>query len=270
MVGLLLSLVAHTAAAPLGDCERRFDAADLLEAVRSADVRFVALDAAGFEAARAAVRDRLACVGEPLSGATIGAVHRVEAMGAFLDGDPPAVALAGLLAADPGYQLPASLVPEGHPIRAAFGPAKELLRDSRARPLPALVEGWIEVDGSASTSVPATRAAVLQQIDAQGRVVETRYARPEDPVGGWTGEAVPVAARRSRAPVAVAAGASLVAAGGLYLAAAGSQAAFADRSIERDEAELAALRTRTNALTVGWVAAGAATAGLAVAFAWPW
>ncbi len=281
---MLLGLVSTVSAEPLAACPETWSARGLADVVVSADLDMAKLDTDGFLAARDLLLRRLTCVNEPLSGPVVGAVHRVVATAAFLEKRDTRIApaLAGLLSADPGYQLTPTLYPEGHPIRGLLPHGAILARDTSVRPLAALASGWLEVDGLATTRAPGARAAVVQQVDAQGAVVETRYVWPDDDLGSWTGAAGarvaslprervgPAPARPARAPMIVATASSLVATGVLYGLASGSRAAFRDTSVERSEDDLVALRETTNGLTIGWVATGATAVGLGVGLAFAW
>ncbi|MFN7146739.1 MAG: hypothetical protein ACK4YP_23400, partial [Myxococcota bacterium] len=75
---------------------------------------------------------------------------------------------------------------------------------------------------------------------------------------------------RARVPLLVATGASLVATGALYAIAAERRADFLDPDVRRSEADLRGLQATTNALTVGWAAAGVATVWLGVGLAVTW
>jgi len=275
---MLLGALASTALAePVTACAETWRAPALVESVAAADAAIARMDPAAFLAERERLLTRLGCVAEPLAGGVIGGVHRVVATGALLEKQEGqvAVALAGLLAADPGYQLPPSLYPEGHPLRRLLPHATLLAREAPSRPLRSLPSGWLEVDGLAADRAPGGRAAVVQELDGQGAVVETRYVWPEDDLGVWAAPAValPAAARaasRARAPLIVATAVSVAATAVLYGLAADRNAAFGDVSTPRTDAELLALRAETNGLTVGWAVAGATSLGLGVGLAVAW
>lgn len=271
---MLFALATLAEAGPLAACARSWSTGDLVEAIASADQGTSRMDAASLLSSRDAVLARLACVNEPLTGAAIGAVHRVVATAASLEHQDVRIApaLAGMLAADPGYQLSLALYPEGHPIRGLLSHATILLRDSDTRPLITLPSGWLEVDGQHATGAPTARPAVVQEIDGEGRVVETRYLWPEDALGRWE----PTMATRAvkthprRVPFLVATAASVVATGVLYGAAATDNASFHDRAVTRSDEELSALRNTTNGLTVGWAVAGVLSVGLGVGLVLTW
>jgi hypothetical protein len=243
------------------------------------------MDESGFDTAREALVLRIQCVGERLPAAALGRAHRAQALGAFLGSDDLALdqALAGMLAADPGHQLPPALVPDGHPIRAHVSAAGALVRDQRRAPLPTPSDGHVEVDGIRATDAPAARAVVLQHVDAAGAVRASGYRWPGEPLDDWLAvPAAPVAAvvvpaapppaeRKSlRTPLLIATGASALGTGVLAALAAGAHADFEDTSQDRTEEDLRALQGRANGLSWGWVAGAAVTAGLGVGVAVTW
>lgn len=293
----MLFLVQFAFAGGVADCPKTYTTPDLLDAADSADAHFVSLDAAGFSASRAALEQRLACTTDTLDGSTMGRIHRVEALGAFIDGRPERVpqALAGLISADPGHQLPADLVPLGHPVRAALAPASALLRDDTGVPMPKLTSGWIEVDVAPKSAAPGNRAAVLQQIDNQGAVVASHYRWPDESGFAWVvvqkGPSAATATSASvpttniaehvdhtpsrwahRAPLLGAAVASLATSGALFVIASQKHSEFDGQPImaadatdqERADyrASLEAMQSNASALSWGWIATGGA--GLAL------
>ncbi len=231
-------------AAGLADCPRSFDTREITDAADSAEASFSSVDVPGFTAARSELLSRLACAREPLSPQAIARVHRVQALGSQVDGKPARVpqALAALFAAEPGHQMPTTLVPDGHPVRQQITPAMMALRDDPGFLLPVPASGWIEAEGTAVKAAPVQRAAVLQQVDGQGQVVATHYWWPDEASVGWlvpvekgidTGApAVAAKAPREpsawgrRAPFLAATGASLVASGVLFAMAADGRAEF--------------------------------------------
>ncbi|MES2638498.1 MAG: hypothetical protein V4850_03425 [Myxococcota bacterium] len=286
---MFLALASLAAAAPLAECAQTWSSRGVMDVVGSADLNVTKMDTEGFFAARDTLLRRLECVNEPLSGPAVGAVHRVMATAAFLQKEDSRIApaLAGLLSADPGYQLSLALYPAGHPIRDLLSHAGLLAREPSSRALVTLDSGWLEVDGLAHTAAPAGRATVIQQVDGQGAVVETRYVWPGDDLGAWaapstlsakapvqrTTRALPSAAparRPARVPMIALTAASIVTTGVLYGVAANSVATFRDEDNGLSDAELTALRDTTNGLTVGWAVAGVASLGLGVGLAFAW
>ncbi|MDP2315465.1 MAG: hypothetical protein Q8P41_21385 [Pseudomonadota bacterium] len=287
----MLLFVAHAFAAGLADCPRTFDTGEVVDAASSAEAAFMRVDAPGFSGGRAALAARLACSKDILSPAVIAQVHRVEALGTFLDQEGTRVpqALAGVFAAEPGHQIPSSLLPEGQPIRGLIPAAMLALRDDPGVALPKPGSGWIEVDGTHALRAPTQRSAVLQQIDGQGQVLATHYRWPDEAGFGWvvpveaSDDALATAAQveptgnragpwAHRAPTLAGAAASFVASGVLYAIASQGSAEFdakpvlgpdaSDQARADYRAELDGMQARTNGMTYGCYAA----AGLGLAF----
>ena len=290
---MLLLLPSHA----LADCPRMFDTNDILEAANFAEAAFTNVNKPAFVEGRAAMEARTACASEVLSVNAQARVHRVEALGAFLDGrlDRVPLALAGVFATEPGHQIPTSLLPDGHPIRGQVAGAMLYLRDDLGAELPVPASGWIEADGAHVLRAPSLRAAILQQLDGQGAVPATHYRWPDEagfdwvvPVAGASVAAAnlgsttatvarpPPGAWAHRAPWLVLSGASLITSGVLYALAADGRADFdaepaLDGSVGEEErasyrAKLEGMATGTNGLSYGcYVAAGAGVAFGAVA-----
>ena len=292
---LLASTLGH--AAGLADCERTFDTLEILEAATATEMAFTKVDAVRFKEARASVEARVACARDVLSPSAQARIHRVEALGAFLDGRQERVpwALAGVFAAEPGHQIPSALLPDGHPIRGQVAAAMLYLRDDAGADFPAPASGWVEIDGTHALRAPALRASILQQFDGQGAVIATHHRWPDEPGFDWL---VPVpgsqlaavnlstpAAQVQRAPASpwgrrapwlALSGASLITSGVLYALAADGKAEFdaqpvldgsasdAERAQYREALE--GMQTNTNGLSYGcYLAAGASVALGAVA-----
>ncbi len=284
---MLLVLVHLASAAPLSECSRSYDNSTLTAAIAAADRAIAAVDAGSLLAGRDTLLERLACAADPLPPAVIGGVHRIVATAASVERQEVRIApaLASLLAADPGYQLPPELYSPSNPVRLSLAHAGLLLREGLPRPLRTPAAGWLEVDGASATATSTTRPSIVQALDGNGVVVETRYLWPDDPLGTWA-PAAPVAAVASReatspapkakvahphrAPLLAATIASAVATGVLYGIARADRDSFDDRSIVRSDAELATLRDETNGLTVGWTLTGVAALGLGATVAITW
>lgn len=275
----MLLLVAYAHAAGLADCARPYDTAEILDAATAAEEAFKKVDAAAFAEGRAAVESRMVCSKDILNPAAIARIHRVEVLGSFLKKETTRVpqALAGVFAAEPGHQIPAALLPDGHPIRAQVAVGMMALRDDPGADLPAVASGWIEIDGVGGPKAPTQRAALLQQIDGQGAVIATHYRWPDEAGFDWVvpvKAAIQVAGTKAptktaspwahRAPLLVLTGASLATSGVMYALAAEGRAEFDGSPVlgatasadERStyEAELAAMQVNTNGMTYGFYA----------------
>ena len=172
----------------LPECPHPYTTSELIDALDSAEQNFKKQDAPAFAASEAIVATRLACLTEPLVPDVLSRVYLTEALQAFLAKDDAhtASALAGMAASNPGYQLSLTLLPDGHPLRAAMTPASLLIRDPVTVPLPKIEVGWIEVDGTHRTDAPTNRDVILQRFDGTGAITETQYIHAGEPLDGWT------------------------------------------------------------------------------------
>ncbi|GDX78533.1 hypothetical protein LBMAG42_03440 [Deltaproteobacteria bacterium] len=294
---MFLLLATHA----LAECPRMFDTGDILEAANSAESAFAKADRAGFKDSTAALELRTSCAAEVLSVNAQARIHRVEALGAFLDQrlDRVPLALAGVFATEPGHQIPTALLPDGHPIRGQVTAAMLYLHDDLGAELPKPGSGWIEADGTHVLRAPSLRAAILQQLDGQGAVLATHYRWPDEVGFDWvvpvaessvatanlsdargTAERPPSGEWGHRAPWLVLSGASLITSGVLYALAAEGRADFdAQLALDGDvgdeeranyRAKLEGMATGTNGLSYGcYVAAGAGVAfGVVAAVTW--
>lgn len=276
-------LISAALAAPLSACPRVFESDAVSQAMDAAEAAFREQEPALFEQSLAAMEERLPCVGERLDPRILARTHVVEALGAFLRNEPSRMdaALGGLLDTDPEAVLPTDLVPDKHPVREAFELALERSSSGSTLYLKKLSSGWFEVNGKAVYSVPKAHDAVLQLIDGDGRVVETRQRVGDAPLGDWEGEAVAVdgtvlaEVKRKKNPDAgrhiafvAGTGVALLATGGLALLASDSKTKALDESRPLDECE--AYRGRANALSWGWIGTSVATAGLSAAMVVTW
>ncbi len=201
----VLAIIAMASAAPLDSCSRSFGSDEVMDAASIAEQAFASQDAENFVSARREAESRLGCVHDPLSALDVVRLHRLMALGAFLDGDEARMkyAVAGMLAIDPEVRFPEELAPSGHKLdqlRASLVGAPH----GEGPVLAAFADGWIEVNGAFAPRVAADVSATLQHLDNQGVVKETRYYWPGDALVDWesaTGEvAAPVAAKASTAP----------------------------------------------------------------------
>lgn len=224
------------------------------------DAAFAELDDEGFLEARARSLEMVPCLAEPVTPGQAALFHKLHALGAFVDRDDAAAVghFRGVVTASPGYKLPVSVAPEGHPLRTHFAVAEGTV----ALPEPLLPvprDGAVHVDGRRSTTAPIDRPFLYQRVDSGGQVLESAVLRPGQPVpeyetAGRSGRVGASSARRRiNVPLAATSGVAAVASGVLFLSARGSSASFWDPTTPT--VELDALRSRTN--TLGWLSAGA-------------
>lgn len=213
---------------------------ELAQHVEGATLAFAAMDSATFGAEREQAYAILGCISEPMPGSLAGAFHRMEALAGYLenDVDRTITSFQAATVADPDYNLPMTLAPEGNLLRDYFEEARAFpARGLQEVTLP--IGAWLWVDGARSTVRPIERPAIIQGVGADSKVQWTRYVTPNDPlpqvravavqqvvVSGpaRTSSSAPPSARSSAGavpawPFFVAAGVSGLASGGLWWAA---------------------------------------------------
>jgi hypothetical protein len=266
--GIIMLLLALASEAQAG-C----DARSVTDSVKLAEDAFVRMDGDGFDRATLAVEQALGCQTEALSAIQIAAVHRVQALESFFEGDEPTTVLAfqSLLATMPGYELPLDIAPVGHPLRHTFDQAK-LFSTPETFLLPEPADGWLTIDGRRTIEAPAARPFVFQRFDPQGEVQATMYVTVGVPVPPYPEKTEPERPVPAPAPVVQKRKANgWLTASGLVLAAGGGVAyglAFPARAqydaavYAGDEPTIRSTYTQTNVLTAVGVGAVAAGTGL--------
>ena len=285
--GLALLLPALVAGGPArAACAEPVSPSQLAQLLSTADAAFADLDAEVFSGALAQARAGVPCLSAPLSAGQVAAYHRAEAFQSFLDRDHAAAVqhFRAMLAASPGYRLSDLVAPDGHPLRVDFDIAQGLPVDP-PRTLPAPLVGGLRVDGKETRLAPTALPFVLQQVDAEGKVLSSTLVEQGSTMLGYDaveeasgrrsrGEAPSAGADRTRSRLgpplvaaAIVTGATSAALYGMSSARAGE---FWDPATPQDE--LQSLRSQANSMAyaslgVGVVAVGAGTAAV-LSFAW--
>lgn len=179
-------LVSAALAGGIADCSRSYTASDLAEAIHDLELSFASMDAENLSISHERIRQIVPCVASPVPAHAVARLHRAEALFQFIAHDErrEQAALAGMLAAEPGHEIPASLVPAGHPIRARLGGAAADAQDEAGTPLPDGV-GRVTADGRVAPLAPDSRAALMQQLSAGGDVIATHYRWPDETAFTW-------------------------------------------------------------------------------------
>ncbi|MCB9777090.1 MAG: hypothetical protein H6742_00835 [Alphaproteobacteria bacterium] len=271
-VGLALSGTARAA------CEQPVSAGQVAQELSVADAAFADLDEQTFRQSVAHVRAMLPCLSEPLNSSQAGSYHKIEAFSAFLDRDHAAAvqSFRSMLAASPGFKLSDLIAPDGHPLRTDFEIAQGL-PPVPGRPLPAPVEGRVQIDGRTTDEAPTTLPFVLQRVGDDGAVYSTDLVEVGASLPAW--ESVPErpgrspdgsVRRKATGPLAATAVVAGVTSAALYGVSHAKSRAFWDPATA--DADLEGLRKQTNgaaygAVGAGIVAVGAGAAAL-VTFTW--
>ena len=247
-------------------------------ALTEAEAAFAGLDIEGFLAQSEAVRELLPCLVEPASAALAAHVLRVEGVRAFGERSVDAVRwFAAARAIDPVYRYSDSIAPQGSPLLDDYY-AMEVAAGGEA-PLPAPLTGVVRVDGVDGAPRPTAWPALVQWIDGDGRVAWTVLVRHGEPlpvyplapaplVAAEAGAAAPVVTAARGRWLGVGAGAAAVATAGLYAGAALTRRTWNDPATP--DAQLDALKARTNGLVVASGVTGAVAVGLGVGVAARW
>ncbi|MBX2800381.1 MAG: hypothetical protein KTR31_22065 [Myxococcales bacterium] len=237
------------AAAALATCPSGSD--DVSQLVGYAESAFRDLDAPTFLDATDRVAEGVSCLTEPLSLELLHRLHRLQGLRAFVDGDErrAAGAFASARAVRPDLPLPAELVPGGHPLTTLYQLQGPAAGGSRAWPVPA--EGELFVDGSRSLDLPSLRPSVVQLQRGDGAVEMSGYVWPDMPPLPY---AVKRSGRRVRKGMLVVSGLSLASSAGLWLASRRFHTQYFEE--EEDLERLDRLRLGANTATYGVVGAG--------------
>ncbi|MCB9766228.1 MAG: hypothetical protein H6739_41015 [Alphaproteobacteria bacterium] len=269
---LLLLVIAGAQAA----CPEATDSQALVAAMGAADAAFAGMQIEAFDEAYNRAHVLLECLGEPLLPPDAAQLHRLDGYALFLE-QQEVQAQASFAAAariQPAYNLPASLAPEGHPMRDAYEAARAApAAEPQVFPPPA--EGYLVVDGLRAASRPTGQPAIVQLIALDGSVLWTQMVGPDQSPPEYAvkqeavtvvqpppGDPLPPAPTPKARPVGLiaATGGALVATGLCYLGATASYNTFHDP--ETPYQTVGGVYSRTRALTAGTFIAGAATLGL--------
>lgn len=175
-------LLALLRVASAGTCPHATSADELHRAAAAAAAAYYTLDQARFEDSLELVLSRLGCLSVEIDPILAAEIHRVVGLGAWLDrsSDRTAQAFAAARWGDPSWGFTPGTLPAEAPERALFegitpGPAQ-------GRALPQTNRGALSLDGVAGAERPVDRPAILQVRAADGRLVDTRYLWPDEPL----------------------------------------------------------------------------------------
>ncbi len=161
----LLWILASVPGALAVDCP--VDAAGLVRLVEASEVAFAALDGAALTASIQDIDAGMLCMSDVVPAALAARTHRAAGFASFVSGDRLGAKEAFTAARnlEPGYQIPAALLPARHPLRLLYAEADKL-----GGPQAPLVGDWV-VDGIRSSLLPLDRPAVIQRLGADGSVL---------------------------------------------------------------------------------------------------
>jgi len=268
--------------ADVSDCTLPPVPVDVLAAsIADATGAFAGLDLDGFEAQTSQVWKQLPCVSEPLTPLDVADVYKLRALDAFLAQNDATVldSLRSARATVPGYVLPPSVAPNGHPLKQAFDAAGDADASPRTD-LPVPDEARILVDGQPVLTRPQDRPVLLQLLTMDGGVEWTRVIDADAPTPDYEAlsddfrdkylSEAKIIRVRPRRPVELVVASSIALAGatGMYALSRGSEARFFDEATPYED--LPSLRARTNGLQTAAVLTGIAGLGLGATAAITW
>ncbi|MFZ5476632.1 MAG: hypothetical protein ACOZNI_07635 [Myxococcota bacterium] len=263
------SIPAATAASP--SCSTLTTRLDFARAAFAGEVAFAEMDIEALGRAREDAMRALICLGEPVGPSEAASFHRLMAMDAFTvqELDRVRAEFHAARRLQPGYQIPESVAPGGHPLVRLYDAAADA-DEGALEPVATADRGWIVTDGVRGAPRPAGISTILQRFDADGAIVETVYLLAGDPLPAWAVPELPVRKAALRVPLVAATGAAVVASGTLYGLAWGANRTFWDLEEPVPDDELVAVQTRANGLTWASVGTGMVALGLGTVTVLTW
>lgn len=144
------------------DCAESISVESLSAKVDEAMLAFASMDEEGFLSTSAIVRGDVSCLTTVLPSGKAAALHRMNGLEAFVNGDTQATedAFAAALALEPDYALSAKLAPKGGKLDLIYQAAKARSRAPMPFRLPTGYTAW--VDGIAAPARDDAFPAVIQ------------------------------------------------------------------------------------------------------------
>ncbi len=154
---------------------------DVVEGLASAaETQFAALDSEGLGRTAGDLETALSCLAQPIPAVLAAKVHRADALAAFAAGDRTGAkeAFSAALDIEPGYQLPASVVPARHPLRSLYGEASKPAASTTPIASSSTMSGgtWL-VDGLRANVRATDRPAIIQHLSASGTIDSSTLLR---------------------------------------------------------------------------------------------
>ena len=159
-------------------CALPTTARDIATAVNDVDQAFVAMDINTFNEAEARATSGIECLEETLTPYDAAGVHRSAALRAFIVRDTEAArtSYATALAAQPNFNLPTAIAPEGNSLHQLYEEARELSAEKPDRIALEVPRGTVLlVDGRRVQMRPLNRPAVIQLVDLKGALLWSGY-----------------------------------------------------------------------------------------------
>lgn len=236
--------------------------ADFRGSALAAETAFAAIDPDALARAIADAERALACLDAAIDPRDAAAFHRVLAMDAFVRHDF-ATALVEFHAArrlEPGYTIPESVAPAGHPLVSLYD-ASARSDEGELQPVHG-GSGFVLVDGVRNAPRPTGVSVVLQRFDALGRQEAAMLLRAHEPLPGWAVPPPAVSRKGLHAGLLGGTAAATVTGAVLYGLALDANRRFWDLEDPSPDSELPGLRAEAN--TLGYASIGAGVVALAL------
>ena len=179
---MILSLVLMVSNAQ-ADCALPTTARDIAQSVEDVQSAFIAMDINAFNEAESQTISSIECLEDSLTPYDIAGIHRSSALRSFIvrDLESAIASYAAALSAQPNYNLPVSIAPEGGSLYKLYRDARPLSEGQPDRIAQEVPRGAaLLVDGRRSQMRPLDRPAVIQLVDLKGNVLWSDYI----PTGG--------------------------------------------------------------------------------------
>ena len=249
---ILALLLAHTSAAA---CPGNASAVEVQRHLDRALVYYEQLEPEPFRTEAEAAREMADCVEDQLEPSLVAQLHRALGLHAYTreDIDAAVRSFASARRAEPGYALPPTLVPEGHPLRTDYTALDPLSVQLDRVPEPK--RGQLFFDGTVALERPADQPTVVQLIGGDDRAELSAYLSPGDPMPSY--EAKRLVSPVEKPLIGTAAVGGLMALG-TFTGAVLSRGAYQniDDTTQQGQDALAPARSRTNNLLLASAVGG--------------
>ncbi len=263
-LGLLLRIVHPAFAADTASaCPATTTAADFEAASAAGVAAFADLDIDALNKAQVAGAKALTCLSEPVGIKDAAAFHRMIGLAAFTRHDL-AAARAEFHAArrlEPGYAIPESVAPPGHPLVALYEESANA-DEGELQAVQASAGGWIVVDGVRGSPRPTGVSVIVQRFDAVGKLDNSVYLPAKAALPSWAVPPKAVTRKGQHTGLIAATGGTALAGGVVYGLAYSAKLQFEDLANPVLDSQLPGLQSRANTLTYASWGVGAVALAL--------
>lgn len=254
---LVAGLSKPALASDNGSCVGTTTVADFAAASAGGEAAFADLDSDALSRAMVAGAHALTCLADPVGTKDAAAFHRMIALAAFTRHDL-ANARAEFHAArrlEPGYVIPESVAPQGHPLTALYDESATA-DEGELQAVQATGGGWIVVDGVRGSPRPTGVSVILQRFDALGKLEASVYLPAKAVLPTWATPPKAVTRKGTHTGFIAGTAAAAVAGGVTYGIALSTKAQFMNLEDPVEDSELPGLQSRANTLTYASIGVG--------------